>query len=103
MTEQTPERKRFKELVYTILAAVGYTEPSDFNEFCRALGEKCPTKGDVPAWREIWATVAKIEEAGWMRVKRNGRMTESLQLTKDGADHIRAVLDKQRGLLGLIS
>lgn len=103
MTDAEAVSARDQELIAAVLAATGYTEPSDFNEFCRGLADYCPARGDIAGWRELWATVSALEKERWIIVQRDGRLTTSLQLTKAGADYIRAVLDKQRGLLGLLS
>ena len=81
-----------------VLAAIGSTEPSTFNEFCRALKD-CPIKGDTAGWREVFATLEWLEHQGLVVIERSGRSIESLILTGAGADRIRAKLDKGRGLL----
>lgn len=81
-----------------ILAAIGSTEPSTFNEFCRGLKD-CPPKGDTAGWREIFATLEWLEHQKLVVIERNGRSIESLILTDAGADRIRGKLDASRGLL----
>jgi len=81
-----------------ILAAIGSTEPSTFNEFCRGLKD-CPTKGDTAGWREVFTTLDKLEREKLVKIERNGRSIESLILTDAGADRIREKLDNGRGLL----
>jgi len=81
-----------------ILAAIGSTEPSTFNEFCRALKD-CPMKGDTAGWREVFATLEWLEHQKLVVIERNGRSIESLILTDAGADRIREKMDKGRGLL----
>jgi hypothetical protein len=72
-----------------IMAAIGLTEPSTFNEFCRALRD-CPRKGDKDAWRELFATLEWLEHQGLVEIERNGRSIESLILTDSGASRIRS-------------
>jgi hypothetical protein len=81
-----------------VLAAIGSTEPSSFNEFCRALKD-CPRKGDTAGWREVFATLEWLEHQKLIVIDRKGRSIESLILTDAGADRIRAKLDEGRGLL----
>jgi hypothetical protein len=81
-----------------VLAAIGSTEPSTFNEFCRALKD-CPVKGDTAGWREVFATLEWLEHQKLVVIERNGRSIESLILTDAGADRIRGKLDDGRGLL----
>jgi len=84
-----------------ILAAIGSTEPSTFNEFCRSLKD-CPAKGDTAAWRELFATLEWLEHQQLVRIERSGRSIESLILTDAGADRIRSKLDNTKGLFRLI-
>jgi hypothetical protein len=81
-----------------VLAAIGSTEPSTFNEFCRSLKD-CPRKGDTAGWREVFATLERVEHQGLVVIEREERRIESLILTHAGADRIRAKLDEGRGLL----
>jgi len=81
-----------------VLAAIGSTEPSTFNEFCRAL-KGCPAKGDREGWREVFATLECLEHQRLVIIEREERRIESLILTDAGADRIRAKLDEGRGLL----
>lgn len=81
-----------------VLAAIGSTEPSSFSEFCRSLKD-CLMKGDTAGWREVFAALEWLEHQGLVVIERNGRSIESLILTGDGADRIRAKLDKGCRLL----
>jgi hypothetical protein len=81
-----------------ILAAIGSTEPSSFNEFCSGLKD-CPAKGDREGWREVFATLEWLERQKLVVIERSGRSIESLILTDAGADRIREKMDKGRGLL----
>lgn len=102
MSIASPEElARYEELRHAVLAATGFCEPSSFAEFCQALGAECPEKGDTSAWRQVWCIVGGLADDGYLTVKKNGRLTESLQLTVAGRDYIRARLDNSRGLLGL--
>lgn len=71
-----------------VLAAIGSTEPSTFNEFCRALKD-CPSKGDREGWRELFATLEWLEHQGFVQIERGGRGIESLILTDKGAARVR--------------
>ncbi len=80
-----------------VLAAIGSTEASTFPEFCRGLASR-PPKGDRDGWREVFASLERLQHQGLLTLTRNGRDVESLRLTPAGADRVRAKLDAQRGL-----
>ena len=84
-----------------ILAAIGSTEPSTFSEFCRAYKD-CPAKGDTSAWRELFATLEWLEHQKLVVVEREERRIESLILTDEGADRIRAQMDSGRELFAVL-
>lgn len=72
-----------------ILAAIGSTEPSTFNEFCAGLKD-CPAKGDRDGWREVFAALEWLEHQKLVEIERNGRSIESLMLTEAGAERVRS-------------
>lgn len=80
-----------------ILAAIGFTEPSSFNEFCRSYDD-CPAKGDTAGWREVFATLEYLEHQGLIKIDRAGKKIDTMILTEEGASRIRAKLDAKRGL-----
>ena len=86
----------------TVLSAISFTEPSDFNEFCRGLGKDCPAKGDTADWRELFSLLNECEQDGLVIVERSGRSIESVTLTDAGATLVRAQLDNKRGLFATL-
>jgi hypothetical protein len=87
----------------TILSAIGSTEESDFNEFCRGLGSDCPESGDREGWREVFNHLRTLERSGFIEVSRTGNKIDSLILTEAGANRIREKLDSKRGLFGAMA
>lgn len=75
--------------IKTLLVAIPSTEPATFSEFCRALGDDCPERGDKEEWADLFDTINQAENLGLIEVDRNGRNTESLQLTEAGAAKVR--------------
>lgn len=71
-----------------ILKAIGYTEPSTFNEFCSALGTEMPSHKED--WRSLFQTLESLEKDGFVEVERTNGKIDSLQLTEDGANIIRS-------------
>jgi hypothetical protein len=84
-----------------VLAAIGATEPSDFNEFCRGLKD-CPAKGDTAGWREVFNILRQLEADQLVEVSRTGKTIDTMQLTEAGAARARERLDSQRGLLTMM-
>jgi hypothetical protein len=85
-----------------ILSAIGSTEPSDFNEFCRGLAADCPESGDREGWREVFSHLRILEQHGFVTVSRTGNKIDSMILTSAGANRIREKLDNKRGLLSML-
>ncbi len=81
-----------------ILAAIGSTETSDFNDFCSGLGADRPDAGDRAGWREVFTLLGDCEREGLVEVERVGGKVETLILTEAGAAKVRAKLDAKRGL-----
>lgn len=79
-----------------VLAAIGSTESSTFNEMCSALEGDCPE--DKDGWRELFKTLRTLENGGFIDVTRVKGNIDSLILTESGANRIREKLDKRRGL-----
>lgn len=73
----------------TLLAAISSSEPATFSEFCHALGGDCPERGDKEEWAELFVLINDAEALGLVDVERDGRNTESLQLTEAGASAVR--------------
>lgn len=80
----------------TVLAAVGSTEPSDFNDLCRGLG--CHVPQERSEWADLFRTIEECEQDGLVEVSRLEGKIDTIMLTKDGADRVRAKLDANRGL-----
>jgi hypothetical protein len=86
----------------TILAAIGSTECSSFNDFCSGLGADRPEAGDRSGWREVFSLLGECEREGLVEVERVEGKIETLVLTEAGAAQVCAKLDAKRGLLGLM-
>lgn len=88
----------------TVLAAVGATECSDFNDLCRGLGSNRPQERGE--WADLFRTIEQAERDGLVEVSRievdGQKRIDTLILTEEGANRVRAKLDSKRGLLGLI-
>lgn len=83
-----------------VLSAVASTEPSTIWEFFDGLGEHCPAKCDRQAWREVYELVEQLGKEGLMKIYRDaGKKIVKLQLTEAGAETVRELLDRKRGLL----
>jgi hypothetical protein len=68
-----------------ILSAIGFTEPSTFNEFLNELGD------DRPEWRQLFLTLDMLEEQELVTIDRfngNGKI-DTMQLTSLGAERAR--------------
>lgn len=78
------------ELAAKILISIGSSEPSDFNEFCRELGDDKPdNKTD---WAILFKTLEFLEASGLVEVERSGTQIDTLVLTDLGAERAREVL-----------
>ncbi len=75
--------------ISTLLKAIPSTEPATFSEFCRALGDDCPERGDKEEWADLFSHINMAESLGLIEVERDGRNTESLQLTEAGVAEVR--------------
>lgn len=80
-----------------VLAAIGSTEETSFNEFCQALAGDCPDGKDE--WREMFARLRRLENDGLIEVSKLDGKIDGLILSEAGANRIRAKLDARRGLL----
>ncbi|MGH8597515.1 MAG: hypothetical protein ACREXT_12730, partial [Gammaproteobacteria bacterium] len=85
-----------------LLSAIGSTEPSTFYEFCSALKDDCPEKGDRDAWRELFGSLELAARHGFLDIERTEKSIESLQLTAAGANRVRASFDQKRGLFSVL-
>jgi hypothetical protein len=83
----------------TVLAAIGFTETSDFNDVCRGLGADVPTERGE--WREFFTILEGAERQGLVEIERVEGKIDTVQLTEAGAAVVRAKLDQQRGLFGI--
>lgn len=107
------KRMKIRELKYPdltdyelkILSVVGYTEATTFFELCNGLRSPenniCPEKGDKPAWATLFRFIDDLESEDYLVVQRDGRRTESLQLTDKGADAVRDWADNKRSIIVL--
>jgi hypothetical protein len=90
--------------VDTVLEAIGSTEASDFNDLCRGLGSNLPEERSE--WADLFRTIEEAEREGLVEVERDDvsgkQRIATVILTPAGADRVRAKLDSQRGLLGLM-
>jgi hypothetical protein len=79
-----------------LLACIGSTESSDFNEIWDSL----PV--GKSGWAELFRLIERAEHEGLVEVSRIKGRIDCAQLTEAGADRIRAKMDARRGLLGYI-
>jgi hypothetical protein len=86
----------------TVLAAIGSTEETSFNEFCRALGDDCPESGNRNGWREVLSHLGTLERHGFIEISRTQGKIDAMILTAAGANRIRENLDRRRGLLSAL-
>lgn len=92
-------------LTKVILKSTASTEPSDFNEFCRGLANDNQLPTEREGWRTLFTEIRRLEGIGLLKVTREhagAHKIESLRLTPPAADLVRAHLDRDRGLLGLM-
>lgn len=74
-----------------ILCAIGYTEPSTFNEFLRELGD------DRPEYRVLFPMLKTLEKQELVIIERfHGGRIETLQLTDLGAERAREAQENNR-------
>lgn len=73
----------------TILAAIGFTEPSTFSEFCEALGDDCPQSGNRAEWTDVFGKLRVLESERYVIIVRDRQNIQQLQLTEKGANRIR--------------
>lgn len=83
----------------TVLAAIGSTEETTFNEFCNALAGDCPDAGDRDGWRAVFNFLRLLEQHGFVEISRTGGKIDTMMLTEAGANRIREKMDGRRGLL----
>lgn len=83
-----------------ILGAIGFTEETNFDDFCRALGKDCPKAGEKAEWAKLFKTIRSLAERRLLGAKwdQDNRFVAA-QLTTAGRDRYREHLDKQRPLL----
>jgi hypothetical protein len=87
----------------TVLAAIGFREASDFNEFCKGLCDHCPAAGDKKGWHAVWRALDEAVEMKLCRLKRSRGRFVCAQLAEEGANRIRQKLDQERGLFSFIA
>jgi hypothetical protein len=85
-----------------LLACIGSTESSDFNEICSTLRESDSLPVGKSGWAELFRLIERAEHEGLVEVSRIKGRIDCAQLTEAGADRIRAKMDARRGLLGYI-
>lgn len=87
-----------------VLTAVGSTATADFNDLCRGLGANLPQ--ERAEWADLFRTIEQAEREGLVEVDRDDvsgkQRIATVILTPAGADRVRAKLDANRGLLGLM-
>jgi hypothetical protein len=77
-----------------ILLAIGYTEPSEFGEFCKALGDDMPQGSHE--WRDLFIELTNCEREGLVTVERSGGKIEQMQLTESGSAFVKDKADARR-------
>lgn len=73
-----------------ILEAIPSTEPADFNEFCAAIGDLRPAKGEKKEWAMIFNFLDRAERAGLVTLEKDAGKTVSFVLTSEGKDLVRS-------------
>lgn len=74
----------------TLLKAIGSTEPSDFNEICRALGDDCPRPSDSEyTWRDFFAALNTAQDQGLIEVDWAGNRINTVILTEAGVAKVK--------------
>jgi hypothetical protein len=76
-------------MVDSILGSAGSTEPSDFGELLRGMGDEAPERGDREGWRSFFDSLGMLENLGLVDVDRIGGKVNSVMLTPKGADKAR--------------
>ena len=75
--------------IKTVLEATPSTEPSSFNEFCRALGSDCPERGERDDWAELFDCIKAAENLDLIEVERVNGKIDTLILTEAGVARIK--------------
>lgn len=79
-----------------LLEAIGSTEPSSFNEVCRALGDNCPEKGDKMEWAALFSGLDEAERDGLVDVGRMNGKIETVILTESGVAALKQLQSEDR-------
>lgn len=85
-----------------LLRAIGSTEASTFQEFCSALGEHCPAKGDRTGWASLFGALDEMQREVLVSVVRKDGKIEALRLTAEGAKRARKLLNQGRALFAML-
>jgi hypothetical protein len=87
----------------TILRVITSVNPISFNDFCSALKRNCPAKEDKAGWRGLFGKLREAETSGLVVISRDeDNKIINLLLSAKGAELIKAQLDEERPLWGLI-
>jgi hypothetical protein len=70
-----------------VLAAIPFTEPAAFGEFCGAFDD-CPEKGNKEGWRELFSDLRALESLGLISVEYSDRKIDTLTLTEEGKERL---------------
>jgi len=71
-----------------ILEAISSTESCSFGEFCSDY-PGTPAKGERSEWAGLFGRLSELEHDGLLRIERDGRNIEEMQLTEAGAQWVR--------------
>lgn len=71
-----------------ILEVIPSTEPCSFGEFCSEYPDT-PAKGERSEWAGLFGRLSELERDGLLRIERDGRNIEGMQLTEAGAQWVR--------------
>lgn len=71
-----------------ILEVIPSTESCSFGEFCGNYPDT-PAKGERSEWAGLFGRLAELERNGLLRIERDGRNIEEMQLTEAGAQWVR--------------
>ena len=71
-----------------ILEAIPSTEPCSFSEFCNDYPDT-PSKGERSEWAGLFGRLSELERDDLLRIERDGRNIQEMQLTEAGAQWVR--------------
>jgi hypothetical protein len=87
----------------TVLRVITSFTPMSFSDFCSALKRNCPAKEDKAGWRFLFGKLKEAETSELVVISRDeDNKIINLLLSAKGAELIKAQLDEERPLWGLL-